>query len=409
VSRNGRPLRLVEVGLRWPPETFLRRKLESLAAEGFEVRAASVVPQGRRPAPVDGIGLEPLPHWAETGVRAWLSLGLEALALLVRDPARFRRLLPALSRAGNLSRRRLYVRLARLRADVFHVEWLGFAEACAPVFDVWRAPVVLSCHGRDLHCDPHIESRAPLARTLPELFRRASAVHCVSDFLRREAVARGLDPGKARVITPAVDSGFFRPAGDARVPDGRFRLVCVGWFRWLKGWEYALLAVAELVRAGVPVSAAIVGGDPPGDPTATERKRIQYTIGDLGLSRHVELHGHARPDELRAQLQRADAFLHASLVEGLPNVVLEAMACGLPVVATDVGATREAVTDGVEGLLVPPRDPAAAAVALARLWREPQLRLRLGAAGRARVEREFGLGEQTRRYRALYEDVLARA
>jgi glycosyltransferase involved in cell wall biosynthesis len=78
------------------------------------------------------------------------------------------------------------------------------------------------------------------------------------------------------------------------------------------------------------------------------------------------------------------------------------MACGLPIVATDVGGTSEAVRDGVEGFLVPPRDAEAIATALAKLWREPELRARMGAAGRARVEAEFTVERETREWLDLY-------
>lgn len=104
-------------------------------------------------------------------------------------------------------------------------------------------------------------------------------------------------------------------------------------------------------------------------------------------------------------LQRSDVLLHASLSEGLPNCVLEAMACGLPIVATDVGGTCEAFSDGVEGFLVPARDVEAAASALKRLWLEPALRRRMGAAGRARVQAEFTVERETRQWMALYESL----
>jgi glycosyltransferase involved in cell wall biosynthesis len=106
-----------------------------------------------------------------------------------------------------------------------------------------------------------------------------------------------------------------------------------------------------------------------------------------------------------AHLRRADVLLHSSLSEGLPNVVLEAMACALPVVATDVGGTREAVCDGVEGFLVPPRDARAAAAALRALWGDPELRGRMGRAGRARVEADFTIDRATDDWVELYERV----
>jgi len=120
-----------------------------------------------------------------------------------------------------------------------------------------------------------------------------------------------------------------------------------------------------------------------------ELARLHYAIDDLGLSGLILLHGELTLPQVAALLEQADVFVQSSLSEGLPNVVLEAMASGLPVVATDAGATRDAVTDGVEGFVVPLRDPSAIAAALRNLWLDPGLRERMGRAGRARVEREF--------------------
>jgi glycosyltransferase involved in cell wall biosynthesis len=86
-------------------------------------------------------------------------------------------------------------------------------------------------------------------------------------------------------------------------------------------------------------------------------------------------------------------------------VILEAMACELPVVATDCGGVREAVRDGVEGFVLPPRDPDRAAAALERLWREPELRLRMGRAGRARVLSEYTLERHLNDMETLYRDI----
>jgi glycosyltransferase involved in cell wall biosynthesis len=105
------------------------------------------------------------------------------------------------------------------------------------------------------------------------------------------------------------------------------------------------------------------------------------------------------------RLRASDALLLPSLDEGLPTVILEAMACGIPVVATDCGGVSEAITDGVEGLLVPPRDSAALAQALERLWRDPQLGARMGEAGRRTATSRFTLERQLDEFLAMYREV----
>jgi colanic acid/amylovoran biosynthesis glycosyltransferase len=98
-------------------------------------------------------------------------------------------------------------------------------------------------------------------------------------------------------------------------------------------------------------------------------------------------------------------LLHASLAEGIPNVVLEAMACARPVIVTDSGGTREAVRDGVEGFVVPPRDTNGLVGALRKLWGDPELRRRMGSAGRARVEARFTLARQADLFIDFYSRV----
>ncbi len=157
----------------------------------------------------------------------------------------------------------------------------------------------------------------------------------------------------------------------------------VGALRWEKGYEWALEAIRRLVDRGVPARLEIIGGDPPGlaFSAGSERARIEHTVADLGLEDRVTVAGEVPHRDVRDRLAGADVLLHASVAEGIPNVVLEAMACGLPVVTTQ-GGVAEAVRDGVEGYLVEPRDPHQLAEALMTLWREPSRQASMGAAGR---------------------------
>ena len=211
------------------------------------------------------------------------------------------------------------------------------------------------------------------------------------------------------MIRPGVDPFAFGPAPERNGAGGALRVVTVGWLRWMKGHEYALSAVRAAVDRGVPVQLDIIGGAPDaeiGEPG--EVRHILHTIEDLGLSDHVRLLGTLSTPQVIDELRTSDVLLHPSVSEGLPTVLVEAMACGIPVVATDVGGVTELVTDGVNGLVIPPRDPAAIAAALEALWHDPTLRARMGATGRETVLGDFTLERQLGEFEQLYGEVASR-
>lgn len=246
-----------------------------------------------------------------------------------------------------------------------------------------------------------------IAAAYPALFARAAAVHCVSEAIRRKAVRHGLDPAKAHVIRSGVDPDFFSPG--ERSESGDFRVISVARLHWLKGLEDGVRAVAVLAAEGLPVSYEIVGDD--ADPTnpmkPSVRPQLLYLIHELGLEGRVRLVGGLGHAGVRDRLCRSDALLQPSISEGMPNSVLEAMACALPVVVTDRDGLPEVVTDGVEGFVRPARDPQALAEALRTLCEDRALARRLGEAGRARVVAEFGLSQEIEAYKRLYVEVVA--
>jgi glycosyltransferase involved in cell wall biosynthesis len=166
-----------------------------------------------------------------------------------------------------------------------------------------------------------------------------------------------------------------------------------------KGHSDLLKALAQ-ANAGLPSPLRLVlaGRDDGIQAALVEEAR------ELGLAEHVRFTGlrFDIPDLLRA----ADIGVHASHKEGFSNAIIESMAASLPMVVTDVGGNAEAVLDGVNGLVVPPKSPQQLAEALARLVTDPALRSRYGQASRARVERHFTLAACVDRYEALYDGLL---
>lgn len=165
----------------------------------------------------------------------------------------------------------------------------------------------------------------------------------------------------------------------------------------MKGLEYLIDAVGRLKTEGFEFQLWIAGSG--SDAEALERR-----VEALGLGEEVRFLGAVC--DMPAFYRQLDLFVLPSLSEGLPLVVLEAMAMRLPVVATRIGGTPEAVEDGVEGLLVPSADAEALSAAIARLGRDAPLRQRMGEAGHARVRSEFTIERVTAEVARVYECVL---
>ncbi len=201
-----------------------------------------------------------------------------------------------------------------------------------------------------------------------------------------------------------VSNGVLIPSLMNRTPDTNSpQLICVANLIGYKGHVTLIDALVILVRRGIPFRCLLVGDGP-------ERSTIEGSIAANGLGHVVELLG--QREDVPLLLDRSDLAVLPSYTEGLPNAVLEAMAHGLPVVATDVGGVGELIGDDC-GLVVAPRQATALADALARLILDPILRTEQGTAGRRRAEADFGV--RTMRdstlavFRALMTDSRVRA
>ena len=264
-----------------------------------------------------------------------------------------------------------------------HVVLAFFAFPSGPVALATRRllgkPYVVSLRGSDVP-RPEIGSSAlsPFLRlALRRVCGSASAVTAVSGGLRSAALAAapGLD---VLVIPNGVDLDRFRPAEDSR-PPGRVRLLYVGRLREFKGVRILLSAFASMARrAEQAVELHLVGDGP-------DRATLERLSSRLGITERVRFHGWVAYARITDFYHRADCLVLPSFVEGMPNVVLEAMACGLPVVGTDVAGTRELIRDGEEGRLVPRRNAEALGAALLQLVSDTKLRRRMGRCARERA------------------------
>jgi glycosyltransferase involved in cell wall biosynthesis len=220
----------------------------------------------------------------------------------------------------------------------------------------------------------------------------AAAVVCTSDFARSQ-VASQLPAGRREhlhTVYCGIDSARFRPPADPAPRREVPSVLCVAALSPRKGHDVLLDAIRRLRDAAVPVRLTIVGD-------GSERAALEARARELGIETDVEFAGAVGNDRVPEYYAATDVFCLPSFAEGVPTVLQEAMATGLPVVATDVNGTAELVDHERSGLLVSPARSDLLAAALGRLLADPELRRQYGAAGRARIERDFDrLGAATR-------------
>ena len=286
--------------------------------------------------------------------------------------------------------------MRRERPDIVHANSSKAGLLGRLAAAITRVPIrIFTVHGWAFKA--HSGAASALYRWADRLMAPLTTVTiCVSERERSAGLAAGTCRAERTVVIPtAVDTAATEPARrDGRPP----RIVAVG--RLAAPKDPVTLVRALAAVHGAPFSAQIVGDGP-------ERPAVEREIRGAGLEHAVELTGE-RHDVLRL-LVDADVFVLSSRSEGAPISILEAMAAGLPVVASNVGGVAEIVEDGTTGVLVPPGEPTALAAAIAPLLVDATLRVRLGDAGRTRVRERFDVVQLQRAHVALYARELTRA
>ncbi len=197
-----------------------------------------------------------------------------------------------------------------------------------------------------------------------------------------------------------VDCARFAPAASAQGERSRISVLLVGRMLWDKGVAEFVEAARILRAEGRNLRFILAGAPDPGNPAAI----LEATLEEWRAEGSVEWLGHV--DDMPALLAAADIFVLPSYREGLPQSLIEAAACARPLIATDVPGCREVVTDGVDGLLVPPRQSEPLARAIARVADDPALGRRLGEAARAKALAEYDERIIVAKTIAVYDELM---
>jgi glycosyltransferase involved in cell wall biosynthesis len=288
------------------------------------------------------------------------------------------------------------------RPDILHPHDYK-TNVLAVILGRWfRIPTVTTMHGYVSH-----EGRLPLYYRIDQwALRHLDHVIAVSADLERIVIDLGIPAKRRSLVHNAIDAQEFsrsRSVEQARqqlgVGSTRPLIGAVGRLGQEKGFDVLIRAVDRLLQRGVDVDLMIVG-------EGEDRPRLEALIGQLGRSERIRLLGHRK--DVKELYEAMDVFALSSLREGLPNVVLEAMAMEVPVVATRVAGVPALINHDANGLLVDPGNLEGLTESLARLLGDAELRQRLRQGGRETVETRFSFAARMEKIRAIYDALRVR-
>lgn len=293
--------------------------------------------------------------------------------------------------------------------DLIHAHWVLPNGVPAAITSRWHhLPLIISLHGSDIYL---AERHWILAASAGIALREAAAVTACSTDLRRRSIILGTRVDDSHVIPYGINPHEFRPDPDAqRLVRAELALhkdaplvIALGRLVSKKGFEVLLEAWPQVLAQHPQAFLAIVGyGD--------LRTKLEQQANRLGIMANVRFTGQLERQRAAAYLAAADVFalpiVRDQGSDGLPNVLLEAMGAGRPIVASRVAGVPDVIENNHHGLLVPERDPGALTAAIIHLIEDRATAQRLGQAARQRIETDLTWSQTAARFEQVYQDVI---
>ena len=300
-----------------------------------------------------------------------------------------------------ISDKELRALLAALRdthARLLHVYFGQIAVHLLPLIRAWKNPSIVSFHGADVIVDMH---KPAYREATLQMLESVKLILVRSESLRRTLIDLGCDPKRIEIQRTGIPLQEF-PFRERIVPaNGEWRFVQAGRLIEKKGLPVTLRAFEVFVRQ-YPNATLTIAGDGP------LLRELETLARELKIAERVSFTGFVSQERLREIYYRSHIFLHPSQIgrdgnqEGIPNSMLEAMATGLPVFATEHGGIPEAIEHGVSGVLVPERDEFALVETLLDAVQDPGFLARIAQSGTEAVRKNFDLSTQAQRLEEIY-------
>jgi colanic acid/amylovoran biosynthesis glycosyltransferase len=383
--------------------TFVLREIRELRRMGFDIRVASIRASDR---PFEQLTQEEQEEQRATFYikpRGYAATSGAHLRIMLSRPFSYLRGLAYALWLGGLHASAALRNLLYFAEAVVLADWMQ-QEGLSHVHTHFSSTVVLlarralpmrtsaTIHGSDEFSDP-------AKYYLKEKIESLDLLRTISEYGRRQLIglASPAHRSKVRVSRLGVDPEVYSPR-PFRWNPSPFEILFVGRLVTAKGLYILLAALERLVREGRAVRLRIAGDGP-------ERRGLERDAAERGLTRHVIFEGWQNSAGVAALYQQADIFALPSFAEGIPVVLMEAMAMEIACVSTSIMGIPELIRNEVDGLLVEPANEEELAAALVRLLDQPELRLRLGKSARRRVVECYDLGRNTAEFAAMLGEI----
>lgn len=389
-------------------QTFIFREIQYLRSQGFTVIPFSVQktpeahlmtpPEQKEARETTSLKTWNLLKYAKAHLKCffrkpvgYLRVLWRGLTLIRRQPQLFPKILGYLLESGLLMDSLLQKKLTHI-----HVHFANPSATVALLSEAYGSfDYSLSVHGPDIFDNQE-------CNFLREKFQHALFIRCISDYCKSQ-VQRLLPPQdwhRCHLVRCGVDPEAYQVRLDPQ--SSTPQILCVGRLVAAKGYPVLLQACQELVKEGVSFHLTIVGGGP-------EWEALMQLSQDWGLESYVTFTGPLGQDEVKKHYDLADLFVLPSFAEGVPVVLMEAMAKGIPSISTRITGIPELIHDGEDGFLAPPANVVKLKERMHELLCQPELRSKLGSQARKKIVDHYHLHHNTQSLVELFKTYLTQA
>lgn len=291
-----------------------------------------------------------------------------------------------------------YLPIVLTQPDIFHVQWIKGCEEWMFLNQLFGIKIIVSLRGTQINVSPLVDDS--IAKTYKSIFPQIDGFHAVSDKIASLATLYGADINKIHVIYTGIDLGKINSYNKTNHSiSNPLQILSVGRAHWSKGYNYAIDALRILLDEGMNFQYTII--------TDSLSEELLFQIEDCGFGENIKVLNSLPQEEIFKAMQRSDVLLLPSTSEGIANVVLEAMAVGLPVVSSDCGGMPEAIKHGINGYLFKSRNPEDMAKNIKLITElDPTKRHTLAIEAKKTVETFFTLKQLGNNIQKLYKTVL---